>query len=87
MLFSLVTSCVAFCLLCLFLGCCLRFAVCCIIYLQRRLKNRKVETEVIIGEILKPSKSSPSYRLFGFVVHRGQHQGSHYVSVMCMADN
>ena len=46
-----------------------------------------METEVIIGEILKPSKSSPSYRLFGFVVHRGQHLGGHYVSVTRMADN
>jgi ubiquitin C-terminal hydrolase len=58
-----------------------------IIYLKRRLGNRKVETEVIVGETLRPSESSPSYSLCGFVVHHGQHQGGHYVSVTRMADN
>jgi ubiquitin C-terminal hydrolase len=58
-----------------------------IIYLKRRLKNRKVETKVTIGETLRLSESSPSYSLCGCVVHHGQHEGGHYDSVTRMADN
>ena len=46
-----------------------------------------METKVTIGETLRPSESSPSYSLCGFVVHHGQHLGGHYVSVTRMADN